>query len=405
VFVLSGLTKSIDLWGFIFKIEEYLAVWHIWQPRSVIFMGAMLLSGYEFVLGLLLMMGCYKRVAPWGLTLTMVVMLPLTLYLWIADPVSDCGCFGDFMKISNGATFAKNVAITAGLIYLLRHNHRLRESMFNPAIQWTVGALVTLYILIISLYGYNAQPMADFRSFPVGTSLITQDVDDDESNYLFIYEKDGTREQFAIDNLPDSTWTFINRIAKQSDDADANTTPHLAIFDGDVEVTEFVIEPEGKQYLLIIPEPQRADVSFSYTINEIKEKADSIGIPFIALLGTDSNGIARWTDIAMAEYSCYSADDTQLKELARGNMSLVILDNGTVVSKTSISSMMPEIVENPPSDEAFTAELQGYGHRWFNTLNGVFGTILLLIYLFQGLILAIRLKIKGAYHKKHIKKT
>lgn len=63
-FAFSGLVKAIDPWGFIFKIEEYLAVWHLTEPRSVVLMVAMLLSGYEFVLGSLLLMGCYKRTAP-----------------------------------------------------------------------------------------------------------------------------------------------------------------------------------------------------------------------------------------------------------------------------------------------------------------------------------------------------
>ena len=404
VFVMSGLTKSIDLWGFLFKLEEYLGVWHITQPRSVVFMAAMLISGYEFVLGALLVMGCYKRVTVWGLTLTMVVMLPLTLYLWIADPVSDCGCFGDFLKISNGATFLKNVVITTGLLYLIKWNVRLKESLFNPAIQWIVGALVTLYILIVGLYGYNAQPMADFRAFPVGTQL-PGDGTDESADFLFIYEKDGHTEEFTIDNLPDSTWEFVDRIEQPSDKSGRHTGDHLAIFDGDDDVTAEVLEPEGEQYLLVIPEPRRADISNSYTINEIKEKADSLGIPFIALLGTDARGIALWTDLAMAEYPCYSADDTQLKELARGNISLVMLRDGVVASKTTVSSMMPEIIENPPSDQAFIDELKGYGHRWFTVVNSIFGFALLIIYLFQGLILAIRLKIKGAYRRKHAKKA
>lgn len=404
VFVMSGLTKSMDLWGFLFKLEEYLGVWHITQPRSVVFMAAMLISGYEFVLGALLMMGCYKRVTVWGLTLTMAVMLPLTLYLWIADPVSDCGCFGDFLKISNGATFLKNVVITAGLLYLIKWNVRLKESLFNPAIQWIVGALITLYILIVGLYGYNAQPMADFRAFPVGTQLLG-DGTDESDDFLFIYEKDGHTQEFTIDNLPDSTWEFVDRIEQPSDKSGNRTSDHLAIFDGDDDVTAEVLEAEGEQYLLVIPEPRRADISNSYTINEIKEKADSLGIPFIALLGTDARGIALWTDLAMAEYPCYSADDTQLKELVRGNISLVMLRDGVVESKTTISSMMPEVIENPPSDEAFSDELKGYGHRWFTVVNGIFGFALLLIYLFQGLILAIRLKIKGAYRRKHAKKA
>ena len=64
LFVMSGLVKVVDLWGFVFKIEEYLNVWGIVQPRSVVLMAAMLISGWEFVFGALLLAGCYKRVAP-----------------------------------------------------------------------------------------------------------------------------------------------------------------------------------------------------------------------------------------------------------------------------------------------------------------------------------------------------
>lgn len=107
VFIMSGLVKGIDLWGFIFKIEDYLAVWGLSQPRSLVLMAALLISGYEFVFGCMLAAGCYKRVAVWALTAMMGVMLPLTAYIAIANPVSDCGCFGDFWVISNTWTFIK----------------------------------------------------------------------------------------------------------------------------------------------------------------------------------------------------------------------------------------------------------------------------------------------------------
>ncbi len=411
VFIVSGLTKMLDLWGFVFKLEEYLAIWHIVQPRTLVFMGAMAVSGYEFVLGTLLAMGCYKRVAPWGLLLTMLVMLPLTAYIWLADPVSDCGCFGDFWVISNGATFAKNIVLTAALIYLAARNASLHESLFNPAIQWIVGAWISLYIIIVGLYGYNAQPMVDFRGFKVGTSLVASDAGSDEDDFEFIYSKNGETARFAIDNLPDSTWEFVDRVAVSRDDStnsekvQQGAQRELAVFDGVDDVTADVIESEGRQMLLVIPEPRRADVSYTYTINEIYEYADSLGIPFAGLLGTDARGIARWRDVSMAEYPCYAADDTQLKELSRGLISLVMLNDGVITSKTTLSSMNPEVVESPSSEEEFFDELTGYGARWFKALNIIFGCALLLLYLFQGLILAIRLKIKSIYRKKHAKNS
>lgn len=401
VFIMSGLVKMIDLWGFVFKIEEYLAIWNLTQPRTIVFMLAIGVSGYEFVLGVLLAMGCYKRVAPWGLLLTMVVMLPLTAYIWIADPVSDCGCFGDFLKISNAATFWKNVLITAALIVLVKWNRELKEALFNPAIQWMVGAWISLYIIVIGLYGYNAQPVADFRSFPVGTSLAAGG-DDDDSAFVFVYEKEGVSKEFSIDELPDSTWEFVDR-KPLSGDAEKGGGATFAIFDGDEEITSEVISPEGKQLLLIVSEPKRAGVTFTYTINEIYEYADSIGIPMTAVLGTDRRGVELWRDMSMAEYPCYSADDTQLKELARGSIALVVLDNGIVVSKTTISSIDPDVVESPVSEEEFMAELNNNGHGWFTLINIVFGGALLVLYMFQGLILAIRMKIKRAYRRKDTK--
>ena len=300
VFVLSGFVKMIDLWGFVFKIEEYLGVWGMTQPRTIVLVAALLISGYEFVLGSLLVMGCYKRTAPWGLMLSMLVMLPLTFYLWIADPVSDCGCFGEFLTLTNGETLLKNVFITIGLVALIKWNYRLKESLFNPAIQWLVGAWVSMYILVIGLYGYNVQPLLDFRSFPVGTALAADESGTDEGDYRFVYEKEGERREFGIDELPDSTWTFVDRTEPETAGKDFGSV--LTVFDGEDDVTEDVITADGYEILLVIPEPLRADISYSYTVNEIAEYADSAGIAMIGLLGTGNRGIERWRDMSMAEF-------------------------------------------------------------------------------------------------------
>lgn len=125
VFVLSGFAKADDLWGFVFKIEEYLQVWGIVQPRSLVIAAAMFIASFEFIAGVMLVAGCYRRTVVWLLTLMMGVMLPLTAYIWAADPVSDCGCFGEMLRLSNAATFFKNVALMAALVVLLIYNRRV----------------------------------------------------------------------------------------------------------------------------------------------------------------------------------------------------------------------------------------------------------------------------------------
>lgn len=118
-FILSGLSKAIDLWGFVYKIEEYIAVWELPWWRSLSFVCALGISGVEFVVGCMLLVGAFRKTAAWWAFAIMLFMLPLSLYIYISNPVNDCGCFGDFWVISNGATFAKNIVIMGVVIFLV----------------------------------------------------------------------------------------------------------------------------------------------------------------------------------------------------------------------------------------------------------------------------------------------
>ncbi len=216
-FIMSGFVKGIDPWGSVIKISEYFTVWGWDVPRSLVTCAAFALGAYEFVWGFMVLLGCYRRTAVWLLSAMMAVMLPLTLYIALYSPVDDCGCFGDFLIISNTATFVKNIFISAALVYLILYNTRV-SGLFFPYTQWIVGGLVTLYILAIEFYGYNVQPLIDFRQYTAGTTLLPPDYDDDtdddtaaETVYEYTYSKDGLEETFTIDALPDSTWTFVSR--------------------------------------------------------------------------------------------------------------------------------------------------------------------------------------------------
>lgn len=396
VFVMSGLVKAIDLWGFVFKLEEYAASFGFPQPRSVMVMTALFVSGYEFLFGFFLATGCFKRAAPWGLALMMLVMLPLTLYIAIASPVSDCGCFGDFLIISNTATFVKNLFLTAAIVLLLFWNPKVRSGLFEPAIQWVAGVWTGLYLIIIALFGYNVQPMLDFRPFPIGAPIVSEAGSDED--YVFLYERDGVAREFSMDSIPEGDdWTFVDRVPK---DGTASKGPDFAIFDGEYDVTESVISPEGWQFLLVLPEPAIADISYTYAANEIYQYADSAGIPMAGLLATDQKGIDAWLDLSMAGYPCYSVDDTQLKELSRGTMALVILRDGKVYSKEMLSSIPLERIEAARATGNMPEALAMNPVRMFKTLTWICAGGLLLLYLFQGMILGIRAKIRSSIRRR-----
>lgn len=396
IFVISGLSKDIDLWGTVFKIEDYLHVWGMSQPRTIVFMAALLLSGTEFILGALLLLGCCRRWVPIFLGAVMAVMLPLSLYIYIANPVSDCGCFGDFWVISNAATFWKNVAITAAVIFLIRYN-RCLAPWFTPYVQWLVITLLAAYLLVIGLYGYNIQPMVDFRSFPVGASLLpdeSEEAADDSEMITFVYEKDGERREFTIDNLPDSTWTFVDRSV---DTSGIDTATELVVYDRDGnEATDVAVSDEGEEMILVIPQLNRAEVAWTYFLNELSDYMAARGGMMVALVAGDDASVDAWADLSMASYPIFTAESTTLKELARGNMSLVYARDGRVVWKRNMALIDTSMTDSINFENDDPSTFANHGREWFRNLTILLLAALALLYMLDstGRLLSWRLRVR-----------
>lgn len=376
VFIISGLSKAIDPWGFIYKIEEYLAVWGMEQPRSIVLVGAIGISAYEFICGLMLAIGAFRRTMPWWLMASMAVMLPLTAYIAIADPVSDCGCFGDFLKLSNPLTFIKNIVITLALIYLIRYNRTLRIVAVRPALQWIAFIASFTYILAIALLGYIVQPLVDFRSYPEGTSLVASAPQSTSGEMIFRYEKDGITEDFTIDQLPDSTWTFVSRTMPET--AGTDSAGSFTVYDEDEDVTADVIPDEGLLLLITLPDPDLIDIAYAYNANVLAQAVADRGGSTVGLLAAGSEGIDDWIDMSMAQYPCYTVDDTTLKTLVRGTIGAVLIDNGVIKWKRALSSVDYLKLESL-ADPATSLDSIAVDSSLLPKLTGVLVAILLLL--------------------------
>lgn len=352
VFVVSGFTKGIDIWGLEYKISDYLAAfgWTSWASPYVGFVSVML-PWFEFVAGLLLAIGSFRRLSVWLLLASMVFMLPLSAYIAVVSPVSDCGCFGEAFQISNTATFIKNIIITACLCILLKYNTCLR-SMYGPAVQWLTVVIPSVYILIIMAIGFYIQPLLDFRPFKVGTYVYDRSAgESDEQSFVFIYEKNGVAKEFQIDSLPDDSWTFVDRrevVAKAVPSVgQSKLVNQIAIFDGNDEVTEYILSQNEDLILLLISDAQRVDVASTFKINEMVGVAAEKGVAVVCLTSGSEKDMAEWKDVAMADYPIYKMDDSELKMLARGNPALVQVRDGQVMWKATLQSVdLEEFVAN-----------------------------------------------------------
>lgn len=328
-FVFSGFAKTVDPWGFVYKLQEYLAAWGLdWLPREALLCLAIGLAMLEFVCGLMLALGCLRRAAVWILSAMMAVMLPLTFYIMIANPVADCGCFGDAWVLSNTATFFKNLVLAAMLVCLILWNAGV-GTLIDPLLQWIGITASVLYCLVLSVIGWWIQPVVDFRPFPVGSSLIAE-VDD--SGIGMVYERDGEERTFGVDDLPDDSWTFVRREGQLAGER------AIAIYDGDEEVAENVIKPDGMQVLLTVPEPGLHGRARSHMCNKLSDYVGARGGSMLGLVPLSGDSLDAWIRMYNPKFTVLTMEDSQVKELARGDAGLVYLEDGQVQWKRNLYS-------------------------------------------------------------------
>ncbi len=396
-FIVSGLAKSVDPWGFLYKTLEYLEVWGLDVPRSLVLVGSIFLSAGEFIAGFMTLLGCYRRAVAWLLLATMAVMLPLTLYIMIADPVSDCGCFGDLFVISNTATFLKNVALTAAIAILVIYNKRVK-CIVSPYIQWLPALICAVYALTLCIIGYNEQPLLDFRGFPAGSTLTGKEDADDKPEFSFVYEKNGQKQEFGINELPDSTWTFVERRLVSGTDS-ASKDP-FSIYESGEDVTYDVIDTEHEQLIILIPDMRYADISSTYTINELNRYIEARGGSMIGVIGSDEAGLELWREISMPEYALFTAEPTQIKELARGNVAIVYLDRGVIKWKQTMSTLSNLTVPAPGEKGNILPALDPEPLSKFKGLTILFVIAMVLIVGINNGVLAVWEKITKFAHCK-----
>ncbi len=347
VFISSGFVKAVDPWGTLYKVDAYLSALSLDIWPNLELAGVFALCAAEFVVGVLLAAGCLRRSIAVVTLLLMAIMLPLSLWIAISDPVDDCGCFGDALVISNWATFWKNIFLTLGVVWLVIYNRRCHW-LITPALQWIAILLSSIFILVIEIYGYGSQPLIDFRQYRQGEPIIDQEeMDSSDTAFKFIYEKEGQREEFSADDkLPDESegWVFVDRkeIPVSGNVSDNVEEPkNLRIYDreGSEDLTEEAIDNESKELLVMIPDLAQVSPATTWKLNSLYEWSVKHNVRMVGIVSGSLSEIEEWEDLSMASYPIYTADDTQIKEVVRGNPGIVYLEAGNIIWKSTLSAI------------------------------------------------------------------
>ena len=342
-FILSGYVKAIDPLGTQYKLNDYAAAMHLSEyiPDWLTLTGAIALAMTEFALGIFMLFAIRRHLVSRLMTAMMVMMTLITVWIFIANPVKDCGCFGDAIKLTNGETLLKNIVLLAAAIVTAMRPLDMAR-LISKSNQWIVTNYTLVYIVCTSLYCLYALPTFDFRPYHIGADIkkgmeIPEGAEQPEFETTFILKKNGQTREFTLDNYPDSTWEFVDSKTVQTRQGYEPPIHDFSLTDtktGD-DITDNVLSHKGYTFLLISRSLAYADDSNFGDIDQIYEYASEHNIPFYCVTASTDSDINRWRDLTGAEYPFCTADETTLKTIIRSNPGLLLLKDATIIGKWS----------------------------------------------------------------------
>lgn len=349
-FIFSAIVKIIDPRGTEYKLQDYGEAFGISYllPSYVPLILAVLLGIVEFRIGINTLFGMRRRSTSWLTLVFMLVMTPLTLYIAIAEPVSDCGCFGDALVLTGWQTFFKNVVLLASAVMLVVYS-RLQTRLISEELQWTISIYAFVYALALSGYCIYRLPVIDFRPYHVDADIVEAMTPKGDVQFetKFLMQKDGEQRLFTVEDYPDSTWTFIDTQTEQIGEAEEPEIDNLQIvtYPEGEDITEDILSREGYKFFLVAPYLEYADDGNMDAYEHLHEYAQHNGYPFYCLTASGKEGINRWADQTGAEYPFCHTDAVTLKTIVRSNPGLVLMNGSKVVAKWPCTDL-PELDEH-----------------------------------------------------------
>ena len=359
VFAFSGAVKAIDPLGTVYKIEDYLKAFggfftELLPLAEIAAWGLIIL---ELLLGVCMLLNIRTQWTSWLALLFYLVMTPLTLYIALTNPVSDCGCFGDAIVLTNWQTFWKNVVLILLAILLVALRKHTRQLWSN----WMELVLVVLTIVVAVAFMTWTRlhlPIKDFRPYKIGNHLPTlmeypEDAEPDQYDISFVYAKDGVEQTFTLENYPkgDSTWTFVRQDSRLIKKGYEPPIHDFEIINSEYEdLTWDILDSEEPVTLVVMYDLAKADKSqiakveaLASNLSPFASSPDTLPLEgelegaFYILTGSGTDDIINFSleYPALSDYIC-TCDPVTLKTIVRANPGAIVLQNGIVIDKYNL---------------------------------------------------------------------
>lgn len=345
-FMFSGFVKAVDPMGTAYKIEEYFTEFGMGFLQHYTLAISVTTIVLEFVLGIMLLLGYMKSITASLLLVLILFFTFLTGYTSFTGKVTDCGCFGDFLKIEPVMSFSKDVFLTALILILFVKRRYIEEVPKFFSAPATVIAVIAFTLFNFRNFAWN-EPIFDFRPYKVGNYLpdfVKEIPDKVEYAWLYKDRSSGQVKEFADAEFMKISseagfkekYEFVDRkIARVlQKGVPAKISAYQIINDNGDDIFEDVIHNPDPQLIVIAYDLDKTCAkAFAEKLNPLAEACDKAGIAFFALTSAPPQKRESFRHANQSAYPFYEVDATPLKTILRSNPGLLLLRDGTVVGK------------------------------------------------------------------------
>ena len=344
VFLFSSFTKGVDPMGTAFKVQEYMTAWSIgsltfeWALPMANLLSVALICA-EFLVGVLLIFNAYRRLSAWLLLLMMLFFTVTTFVDALTNKVTDCGCFGDAVKLTNWQTFWKNIVLDVPMVWvLLTRNLRRKRRFERDGIVFITAVAV---MLIFEIYNIKHEPVIDFRPWKIGNKMMDTESDEAVKSYLTYRNiQTGETDEFESSLLMEkmqapeweAQWEWVSsRVVDPREIAAPGFT--MMDLEGEDHATDLLVAEEG----MLIATVHHLEEVNEKGVREMRlaiRVAEENGLPLVLLTSALPEDLQSWLfQNGMDDIEYYFADATAIETMMRGNPGFMYVKDATVVDK------------------------------------------------------------------------
>ena len=339
VFIFSGFVKAVDPWGTAIKLGEYFHAfgmdWLDWSKYIV----SVILSAGEMLLGFALLFRLKEKLASLLVMIVMIFFTILTLILAIWEPVADCGCFGDAIKLTNWQTFYKNlVLLPCSIVLWMGVRHGYVASKVHPMVEGSMIVMFSLFTVGIGVYALRHLPVIDFLPFKEGIHIpsVINPENTGTTDAILIYrdKNSGEEHEFTLDDTEwqdTLRWEFVDTRIIEHDNVKKNVA-EFSIFTSQENLTSAILNNQREQFIITLTDPALlSDKCRKNLLNLVTyAHAHDYSVMCVTPVQFDSDGLALSEDVKIP---VYNMDATAQKSFIRAHEGVVLLNEGVIMAK------------------------------------------------------------------------